>query len=402
MKSLCDSIVITIFDLIFLINGAEKSYWGNYHQISVIRTFKYQLVLNIYHLCMERLKITSLTNNCSIIIVTYDHIGYIEKCLNSISKYSANVIIVDNHSADGTADFIEKNYPEITLIKNPENMGFGAAVNFGVKQSKKEYVVIMNPDVTTEGSFVEELIRPIEENGNVLTTPKTMLYDGSKINTCGNISHFTGLAFTLGLGSEKDEFNDYMYISGLSGVCFAIRRDMFLEIGGFDESLFLYMEDTELSWNINSRGLKILYVPTSIIYHDYKLTVPAEKIYHLEKGRYTILKRYLTWREYILFSPSLMIAELYTWGYSMLNGYSGIKFKWQAVKDGWRSDVKKKEGDRKDLINSLEWEIPADQLNYSFLDRFIRKLGNYMFFLNYSFILILWNLRTHTPNDTRS
>lgn len=327
---------------------------------------------------------------------------YIGKCLNSISKYHANVVIVDNHSTDGTADFIEKNYPEITLIKSPKNTGFGTSVNLGVKQSKKEYVVILNPDVTTESNFVEELVKPIQENRNVITTPKTLLYDGSKINTCGNIAHFTGLAFTLGLGSETDEFNDYMYISGLSGVCFAIRRDIFLEIGGFDESLFLYMEDAELSWNINSKGLKILYVPTSIIYHDYKLKVPAEKIYYLETGRYTILKRYYTWREYILFFPSLMIAELFIWGYSLLKGYNGIKFKWQAIKDSLKTNIEKKECDRRNLIDSFEWEIPTDQLNYSILDKFIKKLGNYIFFLNYSFILILWNLKAHTPNNTRT
>ena len=69
----------------------------------------------------------------------------------------------------------------------------------------------------------------------------------------------------------------WSYLSGLSGVCFAIERENFLKIGGFDENIFLYMEDTELSWKINANNLKILYIPEAIIYHDYFLKVPRRK-----------------------------------------------------------------------------------------------------------------------------
>ena len=98
----------------------------------------------------------------------------------------------------------------------------------------------------------------------------------------------------------------WSYLSGLSGVCFAIKRKNFLKIGGFDENIFLYMEDTELSWKINANNLKILYIPQAIIYHDYTLKVPPEKIYNLEMGRYIILRKYFTWKECLMFLPSLI------------------------------------------------------------------------------------------------
>lgn len=334
--------------------------------------------------------------NISVIIVTYNHKEHIKKCLDSIFKNDKNldVIIVDNNSIDGTPDLIKDAFPEVNLVKNPQNSGYGSAVNLGVKYSKKEYIVILNPDVTVETNFIEELVKPITKNKYLVTTPKALLYDGSKINTCGNIEHFTGLAFTLGLGKDKEELSDSKFISGLSGVCFAITRSLYLEIGGFDENIFLYMEDTEISWNINSRGLKILYVPSAVIYHDYELVVHAEKIYYLEKGRYIILKKYFTWKEYLMFAPSLIIAELFTVGYSLLKGTEGFKFKMQAIKDSVNSDVEKVECNRRELINSFEWKMPEGQLSYNFLDRFVRKLGNLIFFINYNLIRTLCQLRS--------
>jgi GT2 family glycosyltransferase len=335
-----------------------------------------------------------MLKDISVIIVTYNHKKYIENCLNSINDMSLEIIVVDNCSCDGTPDLIEKKFPKVKLIKNKKNSGYGSAVNLGINQSSKNYVIILNPDVKVEKKSIEELIKPIIKNNNLITTPKALLYDGSRINTCGNIEHFTGLTFTFGLGKSIEEFNMPMYISGVSGVCFAISRELFLDLGGFDESLFLYMEDAELSWNIKSKGLKILYIPSAIIYHDYVLKVPTEKIYHLERGRYIILKKYFTWKEYLMFSPSLIVAELFTGGYSLLKGISGIKFKMRAIKDGLNTDVKKIECNRRQLIHSFDWKVPEGQLSYNFLDNYVRKVGNFIFFINYSLILNLWDLKS--------
>lgn len=340
--------------------------------------------------------IKSIIEDLNIIIVTFNHRQYIEKFLSSLNKFTSNTIIVDNYSTDGTTDFIEKNYPEIVLIKNSNNKGYGASMNQGAKHSKKKYLIFMNPDIIVKNNFITDLITPLKENEKLITIPKVLLYDGSKINTCGNIIHFTGLAFTQGLGEDVDKHDKQKYVDGLSGVCFAIRKELFQELGGFDESIFLYMEDTELSWNINSRNLKILYVPSSIIHHDYELDVPSNKIYHLEMGRYTILKEYYTWKEYFLFAPSLIMTEIFTWGYSVLKGFNGVKYKIKAIKDVSKLNIQHKNCNRKNLINTFDWKIPEGQLSYTLIDKFIRKLGNILFYLNYNLIMFLWNFRN--PN----
>ncbi len=341
---------------------------------------------------------STMLDNTSIIIVTHNHKKYLEKCLDSI-PLNLEVIIVDNVSTDGTLEIITENYPEIKLIKSKENLGYGKAVNLGVKNTNKEYLIILNPDTWFKPKFVEELIEPLKNYSNLISIPKVLLYDGSQINTCGNVEHFTGLTFARGLGETKESCNNAGYLGGLSGVCLATRRKIFLKIGGFDENIFLYMEDAELSWKINANNLKILYIPQAILYHDYTLKVPAEKIYNLEMGRYIILRKYFTWKLCLMFLPSLVLTEMFTWGYAFLNGYNGLKFKYKAINDGFNVNVKKIDCNRKQLLESLDYKFPNNK-GHNLLNNNVKKISNLIYFMNYTFIMTIWNLQLHIPNSS--
>jgi len=332
-------------------------------------------------------KFMSLSNKTSVIIVTYNHAKYMRNCISSVLKNTpSEVIVVDNGSSDGTVELIEKEFPQVKLIRSPRNLGYGGGNNFGVKHAKGEYIALLNPDTKVEENWLEELLKSLENEKKLITTPKILTYDGSKINTCGNIDHFTGLTFTRGLNESPEKFNEFEYLSGLSGACFAMRRKDYLELGGFDENFLTYMEDAEFSWRAHAKGFKILYVPTSIVYHDYELKVPSKKIYHLEKGRYIILRKYLTWREFLLMLPSLLATETLTWGYSILNQIEGVRFKIKGMKDGITAKVEKINCDRKKLLKSLDWKIPEEQLSYSMLDRIIKKIANFVYWINYKVI----------------
>lgn len=242
-----------------------------------------------------------------------------------------------------------------------------------------DYLIILNPDTFVGADSIDNLLKPLTENKDIITTPKVLTYNGEMINTCGNNQHFTGMAFTKGAGERPGDRDDARYINGLSGACFAISKKNYLELGGFDENIFLYMEDSELSWRINSNGLKIFYVPDALVFHDYDFKVTPEKIYFVEKGRYIILRKYLTWREHILLFPSFIMTEILTWGYAILNGPRGIYAKLKGVYEGTTIKVDKVESDRKTLLTKTDTIIPELDFNFNKIFRVFRKIANFTY-----------------------
>lgn len=382
-----------------------------------------------------------VSRETSVIIVTHNHSRYIVNCLKTvISNMPLEIIIVDNNSSDDTLSLIKKEFsqveiidlnenrengefegnllrdkkfslgyrdskndpygtlddrfhhpkashdktePRIRLIKLLENRGYSAGNNLGIKYAKGKYIVVLNPDTLVEEHWLEELVKPLERGEKVITTPKILLYDGSAINTCGNINHFTGLTFTRGLNEDPARYNILEEVSGFSGCCFAIKKSDFEEIGGFDESFFLYNEDSELSWRAHLKGFRIFYVPRSIVRHDYKLVVSPEKIYYLERNRYVILRKYFSLKDFLMLSPSLLMAELLTFGYAIRSGWKGIKSKTKGLEEGITAVIIRENGNRSQLIQSLCSTIPLDQLTFGESDRKIKLLINRIFNWNY-------------------
>jgi len=275
----------------------------------------------------------------SIIIVTYNSRNYLQSCIESIYKqrfFSYEILIVDNCSTDGTVEYIQNTFPSVKVIRSEQNKGYGAGNNLGVDHARGKNVVILNPDTIVEDNWLSELIKPLKAEDRLITIPKVLLYDGSKINTCGVDIHFTGLAFLIGFGKEPNEYNDIMEVNGIAGSCFAIKKKHYQELGGFDERIFMYHDDIDFSINAQLSGFKILFIPTAVIRHDYKLRVDSNKIYNLEKGRYLILKKYYKPMTLLMIVPSLVISEALTLGYALKFGLSGIMKKYKSLYDVFR------------------------------------------------------------------
>ncbi len=320
----------------------------------------------------------------SIIIVTYNHENYIVECLNSVSeqKYPHEIILIDNGSIDETCELIKTKFPNIKIIQNLKNSGYGAANNLGVRYSHGEFIVILNPDTIVSECWLENLVIPLIENDSLITTPKILCYDGSKINTCGNINHFTGLTFTQGLGEPRKCFDSPLFVSGVSGACFAMKKEDYRKLKGFDESFFLYNEDSDLSWRAHLSGIRIIFVPNSILFHDYILTISPEKVFNLEKGRYFIIRKYFAIDDLFILLPSLLCAEILSFGLASKLGLKGIFYKMLSVYFGFFTKIEKINGDKKNLFSNLPETIPIDQLTSNEFERFILSSINKIFIKN--------------------
>ncbi|MBO8183261.1 MAG: glycosyltransferase family 2 protein [Archaeoglobus sp.] len=319
----------------------------------------------------------------SVVIVSYNHKKYLKACLESVLKEKPYEIILVDNGSDGTAEFVRDNYPYVKVIKPGKNLGYAGGNNLGVKHARGDYIVILNPDTIVEKGWLKELLKPLKNGKKVITTPKILIYDGSAINTCGNINHFTGLTFTRGLGERPSRYYKPEYMSGFSGCCFAMKKKDFLELGGFDDSFFTYNEDSDLSWRASLNGFKIVFIPTSIVKHDYELKVYPEKIYYLEKNRYLILKKYLSRRDFLILFPSFLLAEILTFGYAIKSGWKYVFYKLKAIKDCLFCQMEGFEGDKRLLFNSLSTTIPVDQLTFNRFEKLFKVFANKVFELNY-------------------
>lgn len=329
---------------------------------------------------------STLERNASIVIVTYNHEKYIKKCILSIVRSSSpkEIIVVDNNSQDSTVKILAsltKKYPFIRVIRNKKNVGFGTANNIGVRKTKGEYIIFLNPDTYVTRGWLKKLLEPFKHADRLVTTPKILTFEG-KINTCGLLLHFTGLGFVRGWLEDPQKFNEREFLHGVSGACFAIRKEDYIRLGGFDESFFVYMDDVEFSWRLSAKGFRILLVPSSIVYHDYSLKTSPQKIYYLEKGRYIILRKYFDKTWLLFFLPSLLVTEILSFGYCFLNGRDYVYFKLKALRDGLRAEVNKVKCSRKKLLKSMVWKIPNEFFGKS-VTSVVEPIANFIYLMNY-------------------
>jgi len=323
-----------------------------------------------------------ISQKASIIIITFNHSKYIKKCLNSVLQSNPlEILVFDNGSIDNTCSLVEE-YPNVILFRSKENVGFGKANNFAFSHAKGDFVVFLNPDTFVKKEWLEKLLPPISESDHTISIPTIMMFDEETINTCGNFNHFTGLAFTNGMGRKLTDLSKIPRVAGISGACFATSKETFQILSGFDSRFFCYMEDVDLSWKALCRNIRIVWIKDSCVYHDYRMRLGPEKLFNLEKGRYIILKKYIGKKDAIILLPSLVCAELLTWGYCLTIGRKGLLSKIQATIEGLGASVDRIFPDNYGtLINRLDSEIPLSSTINS-LDNIARRIANAIFKLN--------------------
>ena len=224
----------------------------------------------------------------SVVIVSYNVKDYLEKCIQSILKFSVGssfeIIIVDNSSTDGSNEMLKGiNSKKIKLIFNGKNLGFAKAVNIGLRHSNGDFVLLVNPDTVFIENIASKLKKYIEENKmvgiigcKVLNTDKSF-----QISSRRNFPYLYSLAFKL-IGLSKwfprskifSSYNltylDENIISkniSVSGSCMMFKREIIKKIGLFDERFFLYFEDTDFCFRTIKAGYKVVYYPEAQIIH---------------------------------------------------------------------------------------------------------------------------------------
>jgi GT2 family glycosyltransferase len=274
----------------------------------------------------------------SIVIVSYNGCAYLNKCLESVLQETTSqdeIILVDNASSDNSISLVQQQWTQVKLISNVKNLGFATACNQGAGIARGETLVFLNQDTQVQKGWLDGLLAPLEQDMTIgLVTSKLLLMsDPEKIHMCGQDIHFTGLAFGRGFLSPSVGYILPNKVSAISGASFAIRRTLWEQLEGFDSQMYMYYEDTDLSWRAKLVGYSSQYSPDSVVNHDYKLNSSSLAHYYSERNRIVLMLKNWKWITLFLFLPSLLLAEIIDWGYVLLLGWEGIWAKLRAY--GW-------------------------------------------------------------------
>lgn len=217
----------------------------------------------------------------SIIIVNYRSRVYLEKCLTSIftkidSGVSFEVLVVNNGLRDET-DGLEIVFPGLKIIQSQKNNGFGNANNLGAKEAQGEIIFFLNPDTEIVSQKISAVIREFESDSNLgILGSKVVSPDGSvqKWIFGSQINLWSILGNNIGLSQDEKKYcqsEKPVEVFWVSGTAFFIRRELFNQLGGFDERFFLYFEDVDICNRTHLLGKKVVYFSKfSVLHHGGK------------------------------------------------------------------------------------------------------------------------------------
>lgn len=214
----------------------------------------------------------------SVIIPNWNGVRFLRGCLDSLRAQTYRdfeIIVVDNASTDESVPLIEREYPEVVLVKLARNLGLTGGVNAGIKVAKGEIIALLNNDAEAHPDWLSELKSALDRWPTAgSAASKMLLYDRREIiNSAGDFYGVDGMPENRGVW-QKDvgQFEREEPVFGGCGGAVAYRRTMLEQIGLFDESLFMYCEDVDLAWRAQLAGWTCIYVPRAIVYHRLSAT----------------------------------------------------------------------------------------------------------------------------------
>jgi GT2 family glycosyltransferase len=236
------------------------------------------------------------------------------------------LIVVDNGSADGTAEAVLELAPAARIVDGGGNLGFAAGCNAGARQAKGELLVILNPDAAPLPGFGEAIRRPwLQGRGWAAWQALVADAGATRINSAGNPVHFTGIVWAGGHGRPIDAAPAAGEVPALSGACLAIPLRTWREVGGFPERFFLYHEDVDLSLRLRLRGGTLGIEPAAVVDHDYEFGAREHKWRWLERNRLAFLVRAYPAPLLLLLAPALLATEVALLAISIAGGWGRQK-----------------------------------------------------------------------------
>ncbi len=226
----------------------------------------------------------------TVVIPNYNGMSFLAACLDSLRTQTLRdfpVILIDNGSDDGSADFVEERYPEVVLRRFDTNRGFCVAVNEGIRMAQTPYVILLNNDTVCDPTFAEALVHAIAARPKCFSCASRMvkMSEPEYLDNAGDYYCALGWAFARGKGKPAEDYRTKRAIFSACAGAAIYRRAVFDEIGLFDEEHFAYLEDVDIAYRARIAGYRNYYIPEAIVRHVGSAT--SGSIYNEFKTRYS-------------------------------------------------------------------------------------------------------------------
>ena len=214
----------------------------------------------------------------SVVILNYNVRYFLELCIKSvqaaIADLDAEIIVVDNNSSDDSCEMVKRLFPNVTLIENNENFGFSKGNNIGVAQAKGDYICILNPDTVVAEDTFQKILRYAD------TIPNMGILGCQLIDGCGQflpeskrniptptVSIKKILGFSNAYYANHLSLSDIGKVDVLVGAFMLLKKEIYVEVQGFDEDYFMYGEDIDLSYKVLKAGYQNMYYGKTTVLH---------------------------------------------------------------------------------------------------------------------------------------
>ncbi len=216
--------------------------------------------------------------SATVIIANWNGARHLRVCLDSLRRQTHpdfETIVVDNGSTDDSLVMLQREYPEVRVLALDDNYGFVIASNRGAQLSSAEVLVMLNNDTEAEPQWLAALCQALEEHpeaGSVAS--KMLLFDRREV--LHNTGDLLGPGFmpqNRGVWEvDRGQYDAQTEVFGACGGAAAYRRALWEQLGGFDERLFMYLEDVDLAWRAQKAGWKCVFAPEARVYHHLSAT----------------------------------------------------------------------------------------------------------------------------------
>ncbi len=247
----------------------------------------------------------------SAIVLNYNTREPLGECLRSLAaNHTAcdmEIIVVDNRSADGSADMVRRDFPHVEMVRMHANLGFAAGMNAGILRSTGDLLLLLNADTVLPPGSVDRLVSIVRELPQVgIAGPRLVDVEGGIQDTCQYFPLITPLRFWrfllrlmgagTGIARAACRKGRPESVEWLHGACLLVRREMLEEVGLFDEGYFIYGEDMDLCFRARGRGWTVVYIPEVVVVHlggrSAVQVLGAEGSYPLLRARMKALHRF--------------------------------------------------------------------------------------------------------------